>query len=157
MRLPFVRRCVHSYSRDAHCNGVSRHGKEFCPGSAARRPYGLYLSLEREVLRGLPILALQSLAFTIAITMSFFKKSKKSRQPSRQPVSLGIPTQIALGALGISADLDRGVGPGGAFRSVKARSSGRVDLTITPRRKQRKRLQDCTSKCQCVGCFDSGS
>ena len=63
--------------------------------------------------------------------MSFFKKSKKSLQPSKQPMSLGIPTQIATGALGMSADLDREVGPGGASRSVRSRTDW-VDLTIAP-------------------------
>ena len=51
--------------------------------------------------------------------MSWFKKSKKSRQPSRQPASLGIPTHIAVGLLGISADLAPEIGSEGAFCSVK--------------------------------------
>jgi hypothetical protein len=50
--------------------------------------------------------------------MSLFKKFKKSRQPSQQPVSLGIPTNIAIGPLGFNADLDLDAGPEGAFRSV---------------------------------------
>ena len=33
-------------------------------------------------------------------------------------MTLGIPTNVALGALGMSADLDLNVGSGGAFRSV---------------------------------------
>ncbi|KAF9786263.1 hypothetical protein BJ322DRAFT_775760 [Thelephora terrestris] len=41
------------------------------------------------------------------------KKYKKLRQPSREPASLGIPTQIALGALGINVDLDLGTGAEG--------------------------------------------
>jgi hypothetical protein len=49
--------------------------------------------------------------------MSFFKKIKKSRQPSKQPLSLGVPTQIAIGALGISADLDPDSGPEGVLHS----------------------------------------
>ena len=51
--------------------------------------------------------------------MRFFNKSKKSRQPSQQPTSLGIPTNIAVGALGIGAELDLNVGPRGMFRSVE--------------------------------------
>jgi hypothetical protein len=47
--------------------------------------------------------------------MSLFKKIKKSRQPSRHPASLVIPTQIALGALGINADLDPDPDPEGVF------------------------------------------
>jgi hypothetical protein len=49
------------------------------------------------------------------------KKYKKLRQPSREPASLGIPTQIALGALGINVDLDLGTGAEGAFHSVKSK------------------------------------
>lgn len=56
----------------------------------------------------------------ISIRMSFFKKIKKSRQPSRQPMSLGIPTSIAVGALGIGADLDLSAGHGGVFRSMRS-------------------------------------
>ena len=46
--------------------------------------------------------------------MSLFKKFKKSRQPS-QHLALGIPTQIAVGPLGIHADLNPEIGPEGAF------------------------------------------
>ena len=35
-------------------------------------------------------------------------------------MSLGIPTHIAMGALGINAELDPEIGPGGAFRPVKS-------------------------------------
>ena len=37
--------------------------------------------------------------------MPWFKKSKKSRTPSEHPISLVIPTHVALGPLGFSADL----------------------------------------------------
>ena len=47
--------------------------------------------------------------------MPLFKKSKKSRQPSQQPMSLGIPTHIAIGALGINAELDPAIGPEGVL------------------------------------------
>jgi len=41
--------------------------------------------------------------------MSWFKKSKKSHQPSRQPETFGIPINIAVGPLGFNA------GPEGRF------------------------------------------
>lgn len=37
--------------------------------------------------------------------MPWFRKPKKSRQPSQQPGSLGIPTHIAAGPLGFSVVL----------------------------------------------------
>ncbi|KAF9643223.1 hypothetical protein BDM02DRAFT_3192003 [Thelephora ganbajun] len=43
--------------------------------------------------------------------MPWVKKPKKSRQPSQQPMSLGIPTHIAIGPLGISTDLAPDIGP----------------------------------------------
>ena len=46
--------------------------------------------------------------------MSLFRKFKKSRQPS-QHLALGIPTQIAVGPLGIHADLNPEIGPEGVF------------------------------------------
>jgi hypothetical protein len=52
--------------------------------------------------------------------MPLFKKSKKTRQPSQQLLSLGIPTHIAVGPLGFNADLDLNAGPEGAFRSVES-------------------------------------
>ena len=52
-------------------------------------------------------------------TMPVFKKSKKSRRPSQQPASLGIPTHIAAGPLGFGATLDPNVDPEGAFRSIE--------------------------------------
>ena len=52
-------------------------------------------------------------------TMPVFKKSKKSRRPSQQPASLGIPTHIAAGPLGFGATLDLNVDPEGAFRSIE--------------------------------------
>lgn len=56
----------------------------------------------------------------LSAKMSFFKKNKKFRQPSRQAASLGIPTHIALGPLGIGVDLDPESGSEGSFRSVKS-------------------------------------
>ena len=44
-------------------------------------------------------------------------------------MSLGIPTNIALGPLGIGADLDPNVAHGGAFRSVRSGGTDWVDLT----------------------------
>jgi len=44
--------------------------------------------------------------------MPWFKKSKKSRQPSQQ-LALGIPTHIAVGPLGLNADLDPNAGSEG--------------------------------------------
>ena len=63
-------------------------------------------------------LALRLFFSTFPVEMSLFKKFTKSRRPSKQPLSLGIPTQIAVGPLGVDADLDPGVGSGGWFRSV---------------------------------------
>ena len=37
--------------------------------------------------------------------MQWIKKHKKSRQPSQQPASLGIPSHIGLVPLGINAEL----------------------------------------------------
>jgi len=47
--------------------------------------------------------------------MPLFKKSKKSRQPSQKIASLGIPTHIAVGPLGISADLAPEISSEGAY------------------------------------------
>lgn len=47
--------------------------------------------------------------------MPWFKKSRKSRQPSKQPASLGIPTHIAAGPLGFGATLDLGIYPKGTL------------------------------------------
>ena len=44
---------------------------------------------------------------TVSIEMPIFKKYKKSRQPSQQPMSPGIPTQIAIGALGMDLELEQ--------------------------------------------------
>ena len=52
--------------------------------------------------------------------MPLFKKSNKSRQPSQHLASFGIPTHIALGPLGLSADLDLNASAEGGFRSVKS-------------------------------------
>ena len=54
--------------------------------------------------------------------MPLFKRSKKSRQPSKQSISLGIPTQIALGVVGINAELDPEIAPEGLFHLVKSMS-----------------------------------
>ena len=51
--------------------------------------------------------------------MSLFKKSKKSRQPSKKPAILGIPAHIAAGPLGFGAELDLGVDPEGVLRSAQ--------------------------------------
>jgi len=50
--------------------------------------------------------------------MQHFKKAKKPRQPSQQPVTLGIPTQIAAGPLGFGVTLDLDTHPEGTFRSI---------------------------------------
>ena len=60
--------------------------------------------------------------FSISIRMSFFKKFKKSRKASKQPMSLEAPTKVAIGALGMNVDLDRGIEPAGMFRSVNSRN-----------------------------------
>jgi hypothetical protein len=52
--------------------------------------------------------------------MSLFKKHKEPRQPSNQLVSLGIPTHIAVGPLGLNVDLDLDARPEGVFRSVRS-------------------------------------
>lgn len=52
--------------------------------------------------------------------MSWFEKSKKSRRPSQQLASLGIPTHIAVGPLGFSAEMGLDIGPEGVFRSVES-------------------------------------
>lgn len=57
----------------------------------------------------------------ISPMMSWLKNAKKSkfRQPSHQPVSLGIPAHIAAGPLGFGAELDLGIYPEGALRLVE--------------------------------------
>ena len=67
-----------------------------------------------------------------SIRMRLFKKSKKSRQPSQQPMSLLVPTQIAVGPLTASADLDKEDLSRGAFRSNWNRETDWIDLTIAP-------------------------
>ena len=47
------------------------------------------------------------------------KKSKKPRQPSQEPASLGIPTHIATGVLGFHTTPDLGVRPEGTLRSTE--------------------------------------
>lgn len=51
--------------------------------------------------------------------MSLLKRLKKSRQPSQQPASLGIPTHVAVGPLGFGAKLDPGTSPDGVLCSTK--------------------------------------
>ena len=51
--------------------------------------------------------------------MPWYKKSKKSRQPSQQPAALGIPAHIAAGPLGFGANLDLGVYPEGTLFSIE--------------------------------------
>ena len=41
-------------------------------------------------------------------------------------MSLGIPTQIALGVLGMGANLDRDAGPGGVFQFGRIAELGRI-------------------------------
>lgn len=69
--------------------------------------------------------------------MSLFKKSNKSRQLSRQPISLGIPTHVAVAALGISADLAPDIGPEGVFRPVTPELIGSISLSSLRRYKRR--------------------
>ena len=66
--------------------------------------------------------------------MPWDKKSKKSLQPSKQLMSLGIPTQIVLGFLGIDADLAPNPGPEGVSPFMKPRSSR--ELILPPRQAQ---------------------
>ena len=65
------------------------------------------------------VLAPFPLRFAVTVRMRFFNKSKKSHRPSQQPISLGIPTNIAVGVLGIGAELDLNVEPRGMVRSAK--------------------------------------
>ncbi|KAF9646545.1 hypothetical protein BDM02DRAFT_3118483 [Thelephora ganbajun] len=65
--------------------------------------------------------------------MAWFKKSKKSRQPPQPLASLGIPTHIAIGSLGLSADLDLGI-------SSQAANNGRVSLVGSRDRSGDRRL-----------------
>ena len=51
--------------------------------------------------------------------MLFLKKFKKSHRPSKQPLSLGIPTQVAIGALSINVDLDPNISSGGSLHLVE--------------------------------------
>lgn len=51
--------------------------------------------------------------------MRHFKKTKKLRQLSQEPASLGIPTHIATGPLGFNATLDLGFHPQGTLRSIE--------------------------------------
>ena len=59
-------------------------------------------------------------ALSVSIRMPWFKKSKKSRQPSQQAAALGIPTHVAVGPLGLSADLAPDISPEGVSRSMKS-------------------------------------
>jgi hypothetical protein len=59
-----------------------------------------------------------------------FKKSKKSRPPTQQPVHPGNPTHTAVGALGDSANLESDSGRESTFRSGWTLMG--VDLTIPP-------------------------
>ncbi|KAF9653321.1 hypothetical protein BDM02DRAFT_1889855 [Thelephora ganbajun] len=59
--------------------------------------------------------------------MPWFKKSKKHRQPSQQPMYLGIPAHIDIGPPGTNADLAPDIGPEGVFCS--AESSNRWSLS----------------------------
>ena len=57
--------------------------------------------------------------------MSWLKKSEKPRRLSQQLVSLGIPINVAVGPLGLSADLDPDAGSKGAWNLA----ADGVDLT----------------------------
>ena len=106
-----------------------------CSGESYRRT--LWGAVERQTTTGC-FSAVCASPSSLSTRMSFVKKLKKSRQPSKQPMSLGIPTQIAVGVLGMSADLDTGVGSGGPFRSARNREIDRVDLTIAPDENDRR-------------------
>ena len=54
-------------------------------------------------------------------TMPFFKKSKKTRQPSKQPAALGIPAYITARPPGLGATPDLDIYPEGIFRSIRTR------------------------------------
>ena len=66
-------------------------------------------------------LALKSSTSPISPGM-FSKKPKKSHQPSQRPVSFVIPTNVALGPVGLGADLDLGIRSEGVFRSMGSSS-----------------------------------
>lgn len=59
-----------------------------------------------------------------------FKKTKKSHKPSQQLLALGVPTQIAVGTLGLNADLDLDTDPEGVFRRCN-RATDLADLTTS--------------------------
>ena len=66
----------------------------------------------------------------------FDKKSKKSLKSSQRHISLGIPTNVAVGPLGFRAELD--VGPKGEQRHSRYQDLevARPDLTRTRGREQ---------------------
>ena len=63
--------------------------------------------------------------------MSSSRKPKKSRQPSKLPASLGIPTHIGLAPIGFGAELDLVTGSEGAFLSRIHRVSNGWLTTVT--------------------------
>ena len=87
-------------------------------------------------LRDLLSIGRRRFVLSVFFEMSFLKRFKKSRQPSKQPMSLGIPTQIAVGALGMNANLDRDVGSEGVFRPAKSRNRLRRSDYCTRRKQQ---------------------
>ena len=61
---------------------------------------------------------------------TFDKKSKKSLKSSRRHISLGIPTNIAVGSLGFRAELDIG-SKGERSRPYRDLGADRPDSTMT--------------------------
>lgn len=57
----------------------------------------------------------------------FNKKSKKNLKSSQQHISMGIPTNIAIGPLGFRADLD--IGPKGESNRPYRAAYKQIDLT----------------------------
>ena len=73
------------------------------------QPAGLTITVSHEA-RGFG--AENNFALSVSARMPpWFKKSKKSRQASQQTAALGIPTHIAVGPLGLSADLAPDISP----------------------------------------------
>ena len=61
--------------------------------------------------------------------MRWFKRHKKSRQHSQQPVSLGTPSNIGAVPLGIRVEIDPGAGSEGVLRRVESRNPCGAGLT----------------------------
>ena len=109
-----IRRGLGSERETIHIriSGRPRHAQS--TASLKKQPRGVYLSVAPH---------------SIPTRMPLFKKSKKSRKPSLHPMSLGIPTHVAVGALGINADLPSDTGSSeGVLRPV--RQADCIDLTL---------------------------